>query len=51
MQETLGLIECHGLVAMIEDAPVKSANVVLVGWEKIDADLVTAIVRGEGAPA
>lgn len=34
---------------MIEaaDAMVKSANVRLVGWEKIDAGLVTAIVRGE----
>src|SRR5260370_29568514 len=43
------MIECRGLVAMIEaaDAAVKSANVVLVGWEKIDAGLVTAIVRGE----
>jgi bacterial microcompartment shell protein len=48
-QEALGLIECRGLVAMIEaaDAAVKSANVVLVGWEKIDAGLVTCIVRGE----
>src|SRR4029453_14199848 len=26
---------------------VKAANVRLVGWEKIDAGLVTAIVRGE----
>ena len=49
MQEALGMIECRGLVAMIEaaDAAVKSANVTLVGWEKIDAGLVTAIVRGE----
>jgi ethanolamine utilization protein EutM len=49
MLEALGLIECRGLVAMIEaaDAAVKSANVKLVGWEKIDAGLVTAIVRGE----
>src|SRR5256885_15201813 len=48
-REALGLIECRGLVAMIEaaDAAVKPANVVLVGWEKIDAGLVTAIVRGE----
>src|SRR5947199_8938789 len=48
-REALGLIECRGLVAMIEaaDAAVKAANVVLVGWEKIDAGLVTAIVRGE----
>ena len=48
-REALGLIECRGLVAMIEaaDAAVKSANVKLVGWEKIDAGLVTCIVRGE----
>jgi ethanolamine utilization protein EutM len=47
--EALGMIECMGLVAMIEaaDAMVKSANVTLVGYEKIDAGLVTAIVRGE----
>ena len=40
-----------GLVAMIEaaDAMVKAANVRLVGWEKIDAGLVTAIVRGDVA--
>jgi len=47
MPEALGLVECKGLVAMIEaaDAMVKSANVRLVGWEKIDAGLVTAIVH------
>ena len=45
------MIECRGLVAMIEaaDAAVKAANVTLVGWEKIDAGLVTAIVRGDVA--
>ena len=50
-QEALGMIACRGLVAMIEaaDAAVKAANVELVGWEKIDAGLVTAIVRGEVA--
>ncbi len=49
MEEALGMVECKGLVAMIEaaDAMVKSANVQLVGYEKIDAGLVTAIVRGE----
>ena len=43
------MIECMGLVAMIEaaDAMVKSANVKLIGYEKVDAGLVTAIVRGE----
>jgi ethanolamine utilization protein EutM len=47
--EALGMVECYGLVAMIEaaDAMVKSANVRLVGYERIDAGLVTAIVRGE----
>jgi ethanolamine utilization protein EutM len=49
--EALGMVECMGLVAMIEaaDAMVKSANVQLVGYEKIDAGLVTAIVRGDVA--
>ena len=48
-QEALGMVETKGLVAMIEaaDAMVKAANVRLVGYEKIDAGLVTAIVRGE----
>jgi ethanolamine utilization protein EutM len=47
--DALGMVECRGLVAMIEaaDAMVKAANVTLVGYEKIDAGLVTAIVRGE----
>ena len=47
--EALGLIETKGLVGAIEaaDAMVKSADVRLVGYEKIDAGLVTAIVRGE----
>src|SRR5436305_12152121 len=49
IMDALGMIECRGLVAMIEaaDAMVKAANVRLVGYEKIDAALVTAIVRGE----
>ena len=47
--QALGMVECFGLVAMIEaaDAMVKAANVQLVGYEKVDAGLVTAIVRGE----
>ena len=51
MPEALGMVECRGLVAMIEaaDTMVKAANVRLVGWEKIDAGLVTAIVRGDVA--
>lgn len=47
--EALGMVECFGLVAMIEaaDTMVKTANVRLVGYERIDAGLVIAIVRGE----
>ncbi len=47
--EALGMIETRGFVTMIEaaDAMVKAANVRLVGYEKIDAGLVTAIIRGE----
>ena len=49
--EALGLVETRGLVGMIEaaDAMVKAANVVFVGWQKVDAGLVTAIVRGDTA--
>ena len=49
--EALGMIECRGMVAMIEaaDAMVKAADVKLVGYEKIDAGLVIAIVRGDVA--
>ena len=49
--EALGLIETRGFVGMVEasDAMVKTANVVFVGWQKVDAGLVTAIVRGDVA--
>ena len=49
--EALGLIETRGFVGMVEatDAMVKAANVVFVGWQKVDAGLVTAIVRGDVA--
>jgi len=49
--EALGMIETLGLVGMIEaaDAMVKTANVVFVGWQKVDAGMVTAIVRGDVA--
>jgi microcompartment protein CcmL/EutN len=47
--DALGMIETRGLIGMIEatDAMLKTANVVLVGWEKVDAGLVTAMVRGD----
>jgi ethanolamine utilization protein EutM len=49
--ESLGMIETKGLVALIEasDAMVKAAKVTLVGYEKIGAAYVTAIVRGDVA--
>ena len=49
--EALGLIETKGLVALIEasDAMVKSANVTLIGWQKIGSGLVTAFVVGDVA--
>ena len=50
--DALGMIETRGLVGMIEaaDAMLKTANVTLVSWQKVDAGLVTAIVRGDVAP-
>jgi microcompartment protein CcmL/EutN len=29
------------------DAMVKAANVTIVGWQKVDAGLVTVLVRGD----
>ena len=48
-QDALGMIETKGLVAAIEaaDAMTKSANVALVGYEKIGSGLVTVMVRGD----
>ena len=48
-QEALGLVETRGLTAAIEaaDAMTKSAEVVLVGTEKIGSGLVTVMVRGD----
>ena len=45
------MVETRGFVGMVEatDAMVKTANVVFVGWQKVDAGLVTAIVRGDVA--
>ena len=48
-QEALGMVETRGLVSAIEaaDTMVKSANVTLVGYEKIGSGLVTVMVRGD----
>lgn len=47
--QALGMIETRGLVAAIEasDAMVKSADVKLIGTEKIGSGLVTVMVRGD----
>lgn len=47
--EALGMVETKGLVGAIEaaDAMTKSANVVLIGYEKIGSGLVTVMVRGD----
>jgi len=49
MNNALGMIETKGLVGAIEaaDAMTKSANVELVGYEKIGSGLVTVMVRGD----
>ena len=49
--EALGMVETKGLVALIEasDAMLKSANVTMVGWQKIGSGLVTAFVVGDVA--
>ena len=49
--EALGMIETKGLVALVEasDAMLKSANVTLIGWQKIGSGMVTAFVVGDVA--
>ena len=49
MGEALGMLETKGLVGAIEaaDAMTKSANVTLMGYEKIGSGLVTVMVRGD----
>jgi ethanolamine utilization protein EutM len=49
--EALGMIETRGLVPLVEasDAMLKSANVTLLGWQKIGSGMVTAMVVGDVA--
>jgi ethanolamine utilization protein EutM len=49
--EALGLLECKGLVALMEgtDAMLKSANVEMLGWDKAGSGMVTGFVRGDVA--
>ena len=50
-QEALGLLECKGLVALLEgcDAMLKAANVEMMGWDKAGSGMVTAFVKGDVA--
>jgi len=47
--QALGMIETKGFVSSVEaaDVMVKSANVELIGYEKIGSGMVTVIVRGD----
>src|SRR5688572_9987687 len=49
--EALGLLECKGLVALMEgaDAMMKAANVDMIGWDKAGSGMVTAFVKGDVA--
>lgn len=49
--EALGMLETKGLVCLIEgvDAMLKSANVQMIGWEKVGSGMVTAFVSGDVA--
>jgi len=49
--EALGLLECKGLVALMEgtDAMLKAANVEMIGWDKAGSGMVTAFVKGDVA--
>ena len=49
--EALGMIETKGLIPLIEacDAMLKSANVTLIGWQKIGSGMVTALIVGDVA--
>lgn len=50
-REALGIIETMGLIPLIEaaDAAVKTANVELVKYEKIEGGLCSIMLRGDVA--
>jgi ethanolamine utilization protein EutM len=50
-QDALGLLECKGLVCLMEgtDAMLKAANVEMIGWDKCGSGMVTAFVKGDVA--
>ena len=49
--QALGMVETRGLVALIEasDAMLKSANVDMMGWDKVGSGMVTSFVSGDVA--
>ena len=50
-KQAIGMIECKGLVSLMEasDAALKSADVVMTGYEKIGSGLVTGFFTGDVA--
>jgi ethanolamine utilization protein EutM len=50
-KQAIGMIECKGLVALMEaaDAALKSADVSMGGWEKIGGGVVTVFITGDVA--
>lgn len=50
-QAAIGMIETKGIVPLMEagDAMLKSANVQMLGWDKVGSGLVTAFVTGDVA--
>ncbi len=50
-QEAIGMIETKGIVPLMEaaDAMLKSANVTMMGWDKVGSGMVTAFVTGDVA--
>jgi ethanolamine utilization protein EutM len=48
-RQALGIIETRGLIGLIEaaDVALKTADVNLVGYEKIEGGLVSVTMRGE----
>jgi len=50
-QPAVGMIETKGITALMEavDAMLKSANVQMIGWDKVGSGLVTGFVTGDVA--
>ena len=49
--EALGMVETKGLATLLEasDAMLKSANVQMLGWDKVGSGMVTTFVTGDVA--